>query len=939
MPKFLDPKKFAQNIDVSGSIDKLGNEMFHTYGPLLEGDELDKIFKENIAIENLDISPRQIEAFDIKVKEAIEEGGFFGDPAEEDFAPLTIEITKGRTFNAPPPKSDKKSLPLPNSLRSYTHYNYIITLAVLTDEELNLPDQTIRQGLPKNIIMRSTGGAGDSKATTAFEINGNKIEFFIDDLEIKSVVSPNSQSRHATATQIRFNVTEPYSMGLLPQALEMGCINAGHANYLEAPMALIIEFQGWDEEGKAYTIPDTRRVISCKWVSGQFQAGQSGSVYEMVMVPYNELAYSDVVQNLPVDVSVSGRTLNEMLQTGFSSLASTINTHLLSTKENTYVHEQDEYIIVFPKDKASFNQILEEGVRDNSTTTTSGSPQQRNFDRYAAYQSMTTGLTQNLEFASSEEINQFFEDQAGFTLRRSNLSEAIKQYNENDSNVNDMGRAAVKIDDPLGPGANPYVSAFYNYDSETNLFTRDNITIDPAQRQIKFKQGEKIQRIIEELVCISEIGFDIGPMAYPDDLGMVPWFRLETQVFNVGNAKQEAQSGRKPRVYVYRVVPYKVHHSVFAAPNQPYKGYNELAAQAAKEYDYIYTGKNDDVLDFNLEFKNTFYAALAPDGGNNSANNSVQDGASVPNQPRGAASDNGEGTKTESPATIERDPRGDNNSSSAGSTAETAAVRTARRFNDAIVNSDVDLLVATMQIWGDPFWLSDSGMGNYMARPTNLFNVNSDEQADYQNGQNDIIINFRTPVDLKDNGMFSFPQEFVNVEGFSGLYMVINVTNMFQQGKFTQELQLIRRRNQRLKDLATDENTSPVQEIAIPEKLIAELQATGATPAELDQIVTQNIQKFGTLNVQDIVSKIPGVDDVEATVGNIFSRIGVDQAGIDKALKGIDGLEQTIANATGNFTGTITDAVNGNIPTINAATFRAQSAALAGDLGLATDDD
>ena len=902
MPKFINPKQFVENLDITGQVDKLIDGASD-----INVDELAKGFTENVTIEQLDITPRFTEAFNINVQDEID--GFLGNSTDSKFEPLSITVTKGREPN----QSSTRSLPLDNSLKSYSHYNYIITLAVLTDEELNLPDQTIRQRAPENIVMRSTGGAGEAKPLTAFEINGNRIEFFIDDLEIKSVVTPNSKSRHATATQIRFQVTEPYSMGLLPQALELACLQAGHSNYLEAPMALIIEFQGWDEYGKAVSIPNSRRVISCKWVSGQFRAGQSGSVYEMVMVPYNELAFSDIVQNIPVDLSISGRTMNEMLQTGFESLASVINTHLLNTQENTYVHEQDEYICVFPKDKASFNQILEAGVRDEGATTSSSERTRlREFDRFAAYESMRSGLVQSLDFAGREEIDQFFEDQAGFSLRRSNLSEAIKQYNENDDNVNDLGRAAVKLDDPLGPGANPYVSTFYQYDEETNLFTRDNITIDPAQRQIKFKQGEKIQRIIEELICISDAGIDIGPNATPDDLGMVPWFRIETQVFNVNNAKQESQSGRKPRVYVYRVVPYKVHHSVFAAPNAPYQGYDNLAAQAAKEYNYIYTGKNDDVLDFNLEFKNTFYAALAPDGGNNSANNNIQSGSGRPNEVRGAAADNGQGTRGDG-ATTERDPQGDTNSSSAGATAESAAVRTARRFNDAIVNSDVDLLIATMQIWGDPFWLSDSGMGNYMARATNLFNVNADEQADYQNGQNDIIVNFRTPVDLKADGFYSFPQEFVNVDNFSGLYMVINVTNFFQQGKFTQELQLVRRRNQRLKDLATNENASPIQELAVPERLINELQATGATPEEIQQLLDQNIQKFGTLNVQDIVSNIPGIDNVEATVGTIFGNMGLDQAGIDNALVGIDDLGAQIDSAFSglqNVQGSVEGSVN-----------------------------
>ena len=933
MARFVNPRDFVQNLDISGSVNRLVDTAINDFNL----DSIAQALQENAApFAQLDILPRNLESFNINVQGAVENLSrgplsqgqlqqFMGeiDSLSSTFTPSNASPTASfpglDAFGGPGPSSASptSSLPLPNSLKDFSSFNYILTLAVLTNEEINLPDTTIRQRPPENIVMRSSGGAGDSKPLTAFESNGNRIEFFMDDLEIKSVVTPNSRSRHSTATHIRFRVTEPYSMGLLPQALELACLQAGHRNYLEAPMAIIIEFIGYDSAGEITSLPDERRVIGCKWVSGQFNAGQSGSIYDMVMVPYNEIAYQDVVQNTPVDISVHGRTLNEMMQTGFNSVAAVLNTHLLTTKENTYVHEQDEYIFIFPKDRASFNTLIESSVQDQGATINpNAGSQQRQFDRFEAFQSMQSGTFS--EFATQQEIDKLFEEQAGFSIKRSNLSEAIKQYNENDANVNSIGASAVKIDDPLAPGANPYIAS--NYEEEDGLFVRDSITIDPANRQIKFKQGIKVQRIIEELVCISDAGIDIGPNATPDNAGMVPWFRIETQVFNVQNTDQSAQSGRDPRIYVYRIVPYKVHHSVFAAPNEPYVGYDELYRQAAKEYDYIYTGKNDDVLDFNLEFKNTFYAALSPDGGNNASNAGASNGARVDDGLRGAAADTGAGNLPEGASTLETDARGPD-SPSAGGVAETAAVRTARRFNDAIVNSDVDLMVADLTIWGDPFWLSDSGMGNYMARPSQLLNVNADQQADYQNGQCDIILNFRTPVDITDDGDYSFPKDFVNVENFSGLYMVVSITSMFQQGKFTQEMRIIRRRNQRLRNEATQESASPLQELQVPERLIAEMQDAGATPDQIQELIQSNIQRFGSINVTDLTSSIPGIENAEVALNNILSTAGIDPALTEQAL-GLGSISGDLTNALGQLQEGIPNiqgALQGAIPDIQGA--------------------
>ena len=897
MARFINPRDFFKNLDPIGKVNRAVDEALNDF----KLDPIARQLQESASglFDTINIAPRIVESVNIRVQEAEEYLNTVGSLSHSGYSRLMGELDSVSTTFTPITNSqgltsaqrnaissnggETSALPLPNDLKKYASYNYIVTLAVLDNEELNLPDQTIRQGPPKTIVMRSSGGANrDGTALTAFETSENKIEYFIDDLEIRSVVTPNPASRHTTATKISFRVTEPYSMGLLPQSLELACLQAGHRNYKEAPMALIIEFQGYDDEGNMTALPEARRVIACKWMKGTFNAGQSGSVYEMQMVPYNELAFSDIVQNTPIEISLYGDTLNTMLQTGFHGLASILNTHLLTTKENTYVHEQDEYIFTFPKDRASFNETIETSVRDQGATINSSQEsQQRQFNRLEAFNSMRQGSF--TDFTTAAESQELLDQQTGFTLRRSNISEAIKQFNENSANVNDLGNARIRLDNPLDPGANPYIAA--NYEFEDGLFVRDSITIDPSTRQITFNQGTKVQRIIEELICISDAGIEIGPNAEPDSLGMVPWFRIESQVFDVQNTNQSAQAGRNPRVYVYRIVPYRIHHSVFAAPNQPYVGYDELYKQAAKEYDYIYTGKNDDILDFNLEFRNTFYAALSPDGGNSGAGTGANSRSIVDDGLRGSAADTGQGNIGDG-ATLERDASAPS-SSGTGAVTESPAIRTARRFNDAIVNSNVDLITADFTIWGDPFWLSDSSMGNYIARPSQLFNVNADLQADYLNGQNDILINFKTPIDIKDDGTYSFTTDFIDVDNFSGLYMVTIVTSMFQAGKFTQTMRIVRRRNQRLQERATQSSASPLQEQRIPERIIAEMQEAGATPDQIRLRVDANLQRNGgQLNIADLVNSMPGLENREALIS--ASERDINEARVSQALQNRD---------------------------------------------------
>ena len=41
--------------------------------------------------------------------------------------------------------------------------------------------------------------------------------------------------------------------------------------------------------------------------------------------------------------------------------------------------------------------------------------------------------------------------------------------------------------------------------------------------------------------------------------------------------------------------------------------------QACKKYDYIYTGQNDDILEFDINFDAAFFTAIDPFGGKNKA--------------------------------------------------------------------------------------------------------------------------------------------------------------------------------------------------------------------------------------------------------------------------------------------------------------------------------
>ena len=140
-------------------------------------------------------------------------------------------------------------------------------------------------------------------------------------------------------------------MGLFLQTLQLCSLKAGHENYLQAPYVMIIEFKGWDSDGNPI-YPDSslgmRKVMPFKWTNAGFSVEASGSVYNVKGVPWNDVAFSDQVQQLPIDIQVSGNNLEELCQSGAKSIATVLNTHLLEQKEKGDVVEPDEYVILFP---------------------------------------------------------------------------------------------------------------------------------------------------------------------------------------------------------------------------------------------------------------------------------------------------------------------------------------------------------------------------------------------------------------------------------------------------------------------------------------------------------------------------------------------------------------------------------------------------------------
>jgi len=262
-------------------------------------------------------------------------------------------------------------------------------------------------------------------------------------------------------------------------------------------------------------------------------------------------------------------------------------------------------------------------------------------------------------------------------------------------------------------------------------------------------------------------------------------------------------TGQLSKVFVYKIVPYKVHHSHFARSKAAGIGYKLQKENAAKEYNYMYTGFNDDIIDLELKFDTGYYTSLSNESGTSKAGSkdrssdtlhqSSEDKLTVqaftdPDPEAGSVAGQIQIINTTKNST----------GNTGGGSISTPSISFARDMNDSLLNALSALTTLKLTIWGDPYYLGDSGFGNYHAGAGQNFNINSDGSLDYEYAEIGILLNFNTPFDIENEGFVELnPTKNTRVLGsFSGLYKVDTCTSTFDAGKFTQELRLTRRNNQ-----------------------------------------------------------------------------------------------------------------------------------------------
>ncbi|CAB4221187.1 hypothetical protein UFOVP1636_180 [uncultured Caudovirales phage] len=235
--------------------------------------------------------------------------------------------------------------------------------------------------------------------------------------------------------------------------------------------------------------------------------------------------------------------------------------------------------------------------------------------------------------------------------------------------------------------------------------------------------------------------------------------------------------------FIYHVKKANYHNTKY--PDAPMK----MPTKISRIYNYLYTGQNQDILDFNIDFNVVFYTAMT-------ANRDKLKKVEIDKTPKKQEED--KGTKP-SPGTNKLDPKhvktvatqADVSTSSQGAN-DTKNVASNDLVRSMFTDSRGDMININLKIAGDPAYIKqDDIFFKPEESKDSAGTLDKHGSFSMDGGELFVEVNFRTPTDINPS---SDTYDFSNSEktAFSGTYRVMTVDNVLERGQFTQTLSLIK---------------------------------------------------------------------------------------------------------------------------------------------------
>lgn len=353
-------------------------------------------------------------------------------------------------------------------------------------------------------------------------------------------------------------------------------------------------------------------------------------------------------------------------------------------------------------------------------------------------------------------------------------------------------------------------------DIEAEIGDLGRQTFDLGNSNVKwaFKKGTNLATAIDIIIKNSTAMSDLvkdTTLTQIKNTEMIPWYK--TDIYTKITGFDVVTMDFVYDIH-YVISPFDVHYSKMPGVNIIFST-KKSRERAVREYNYIYSGKNLDVLRFDIKYNNLFKTPMLLSPPNAEAlgareqldaiaqtyidrNNMQEVTDRISNAISNKLGDTGF-TPAQTVDNLNYRSLTVSNRNNIGVALQEFLYNPP--FEQALIRSELEIV-------GDPVYIVGSGISD---RPVVSANdiLTPDGEINTFTREPDVILNFRYPEDiptyaeLQNRDVPQFEQNIKQGE-YSGLYQVVKIENRFSEGVFTQNLTLLRRKNQE-QDFTVDE--------------------------------------------------------------------------------------------------------------------------------------
>jgi hypothetical protein len=694
--------------------------------------------------------------------------------------------------------------PVDNPLHAYPSYTYNLSLHVLSNAEYkSLMESPGSRFSPKTTLIGGANRYGQVQPKGPRDPAFTD-DFYFDEFKMMSIIGLNHDTRGGNTVDLSFKLIEPYGMTFLNRLLDLS-VRLKKRNYLDIPYLLEISFFGADDKGMYAKLDQHTKLIPIRLIKAKIRAGTKGSEYDISAIPYGQVGKLESIQATKANFEISGRTVRDYFSSKGSGYAATQQ----QVQDKAREQQQKKDNIARVNETAKNSNVAIGTVNGPTAATISSSSFADAYNLWQTtevehgYLKVADEVVFDIDpaIADTKIIEPITANPAKSSMSADQLPGAFGEPPKNATSKQDLKPGSPK------PAGADFTKSFFNIPAGTAITTVLNNMIVNSEFITK-----QVTEVNKAMASAPAAGATNTKPAKPLTAGSVSanslsaaagrdvqWYKITTKVELKEFDDKRNFHGKKITFFVRPYTHYNASHP-YAAQSQP-KG-------AVKEYNYLYTGKNKDIIDFSLDFDTLFHTLVTVDPAKRAA---------LVTNPNAETAGGGTGVGQTLPGyqvTINQVVHNSGTMSSQTTVDEASVkIKAANLADNIYMGSAGDMLKLNLKIIGDPHFIKQDEILFSADKIPNKGSQFVDKEGGSlatDNGEIFCKVIFKTPVDIDEiTGLVRKNSAWKDVY-FGGMFKIQKVTSEFRQGKFIQELFMIRQRNQEgdSKGSGTDANSA-----------------------------------------------------------------------------------------------------------------------------------